>query len=92
MKILFLVLVVAMMVFMFGPATTDAKRLPFGELRRNLLNVADYNKHPKSSSSTVEAQTNEADKNESYGNYGHDKAGSSGESHHTFKCATVTCD
>ncbi|KAK1390360.1 hypothetical protein POM88_018538 [Heracleum sosnowskyi] len=96
MKILFL-LIVAMMLFMFGTNLTDAKRLPFGEIRRNSvlsenspkvkINVADY-KHPKSSN-TVEAQTNEDDSNVSYG---HNKAGSSSETHRTFKCVTMSCD
>lgn len=85
---------------MFGTALTDAKRLSLGEIRRSLvqpenslkvkINVADY-KHPKSSNA-VEAQTNEDDSNESYGNYGHTKADSSGQSHHTYKCATISCD
>lgn len=87
------------MLFLFGTALTDAKRLPFGEIRRSLVqpenipmvktNVADY-KHSKSSNA-VEALTNKDDSNESYGNYGH-KADSSGESHHAFKCATISCD
>ncbi|KAL8120358.1 hypothetical protein AgCh_017513 [Apium graveolens] len=94
MKILFL-LIVAMMLFMFGASLTNATRLPLGEIRRSLVQPESNPKArtnvPKSSNA-AKAQTNEDDRNESYGNYGHNKADSSGESHHTYKCATISCD
>ncbi|WOH07377.1 hypothetical protein DCAR_0726807 [Daucus carota subsp. sativus] len=87
MKFLFLV-TVTMALIVFGAALTDAKRLdPFGEVPRSLV---ESDISPKVNIKV--AETNEDEENESYGNFGHDKAGSSAESHRTFNCATISCN
>ncbi|KAL1807448.1 hypothetical protein ACET3Z_024438 [Daucus carota] len=85
MKFLFL-LTVTMVLIVFRAALTDAKRLPLGEVSRSLV---ESDISPKVNIKV--AETNEDEKNESYGNFGHDKAGSSAESHRTFNCATISC-
>ena len=86
MKFLIL-LTVTMVLVVFGAALTDAKRLPFGEVPRSLV---ESDISPKVNIKV--AETNEDENNESYGNFGHAKAGSSAESHRTFNCATISCN